>query len=109
MSWLIRKMAQQWPGGLRGWRVSDGEGEYWYFDTWQQAMNHADEMSRTVEVTLPRVGSSVAFPGSQIRVFDGVYWVTIAEEGLGTAAHVSEDDIKELGLALLALHYGKQS
>lgn len=49
--WVVRKhlLGTDWFVWLRG------HPQRWRFDTWREAMDYADRMARTVEVTLPRV------------------------------------------------------
>lgn len=78
------------------------------FRKWQDALDYADRMARTVEVTLPRITESKAMiPGAfglsleAGRTWDGKRntWV---KDGAGMV-YVASYDLRPLALALLAL------
>lgn len=91
-----------------GWIAQpEEEGPGAVFDTWREAMGHADRMSRTVEVELPRK------PG-QIRIGRRTHAMITQEKNGGTGIYVLNDSgedqiifmkakyLQPLALALLA-------
>lgn len=127
---MIGRKPEPIPGKTPGrWRVRAFCGvdrpNTWYverencggvaqFPTWREAMDYADRMARTREVTLPRQPLPLTLPGEEE---DAPVVVTQAPEG-DCFFLTDEDDgemvvlypfeLRPLALALLALHYQKE-
>lgn len=103
-----------WP---KRWRVWEDQGDWFVispeyaeraFRTWREAMDYADRMARTVEVTLPRPDSTW-FERPVWELGDGVtVHQSIADQSQTITADypriaIPNSKRRELALALLAL------
>lgn len=107
--WVVRSLED---GSFPSYKVWWTHG---HFDTWQQAMAKADKESRTVTVTLPRVGEEVTIPSQydakdepplQVRFTNRMTW--IYQHGYKTESSFIVLDVDQLeALALALLTHGK--
>ena len=89
------------------------------FPTHAEALAHADRMARTVEVTLPRIGTKFTYKQQTNPYYDDItitkansnnYQIRYAED-IGTDGRgidMLANELKPVALALLAHHYKNQ-
>lgn len=89
------------------------------FPTHAEALAHADRMARTVEVTLPRIGSQFTHKQRVTPSYDDItitkansnnYQIRYAEDmgADGRGIDMLADELKTVALVLLAHHYRNQ-
>ena len=114
--WTVKRGVLQERRGL-DWIVYDAGGDTrGAFLTHALAVTYADRMARTVEVTLPRIGSQFTCKQRATPSYDDItltrvnptnyqirYAEDMGEEGRGI--DMLADELKPLALALLAHHY----
>lgn len=81
----------------------------WTFDTHAEALAHADERSRTIEVTLPAATSRAVFDAGRGHTtyvnWDANGWAWLESDGEIFA--ITDREREPLALHLLAHHYRK--
>lgn len=112
--WQVISTGYEWAVfelSKSGWWTHRAE-----FNTHTEALAYADRMARTVEVTLPRIGSQFthkqrATPSDDditiTKVNSNNYQIRYAEDmgADGRGIDMLADELKPLALALLAHHY----
>ena len=98
--WVVKKKTL--PTGFPTWFAFNAYGhEFRYFPTWREALNYADEMVRTVAVTLPR---TYGVPTNRHHVQQNGIIVEYAANQLQIGRlSVEPWERRPLALALLAL------
>lgn len=117
-AWSVYRKSSDGVAGVLWTRVSP------WFDTWREAMEYADHMSRTVEVTLPRVapqpdyGYLVDPDDPWVYSWGGKWHLAPIGDWDGHAAllcndrgeyKIHDDELQPLALALLALARRKET
>lgn len=104
--WKVRKVGDMWE-------AQDPLGEYTQsFLWWHVAMAYADEMARTIEVTLPRsrpcfaeiLDAPTLNLGWRYRPERDTYTYRVIDL-YNSSIELEHEDLKPLALALLAQHY----
>nr|DAK57421.1 MAG TPA: hypothetical protein [Caudoviricetes sp.] len=98
--WKVRRSQL---GDWEAWNHNAWESTY--FDTWQEAMDHADKQARTREIVLPRVGYGdyvIADKGLYSLHVEYVQHMTSIYLGGWEGAHIPNSQLWDLAMYLAA-------
>lgn len=98
--WKVHRTSDEinpWATSFNGWEDGNLVLRKSHHGTWAEAIAHADQQARTIQVTLP---TKVFLPGVNIS-WNKHGFIEIHAEG-------NPIDLENLGTALLALHHRKR-